>query len=494
MSGRSLPDLLRTNVLQRPETQSIDTSILRPVNFNQQGAKFVFEKKGILDSNSHLQLKLKVSTVNGAVPPDLNSFVAYLPTATGALSLIRRAYLTIGGRRVSNLDNVGHYNTYMRLHFSNEYKKGVIIPKQGGSDIFMGSTAKTPLAHSATSIRSRGWSSPYGVLGREGSEFGIDQQTGLMSEPQTRTTTKLNQQIKGGEDNCPTFMISLSQLIPFLKGVQLPLFAIHQEVALNIEWTSDLVGERFEKEQSVAGAVLTQIVEKDCLICADYLFYPDLTEDLADEIMNKGGYDLPYNEILVQSNTITFGAGNSKQDIQLAFGGKKVKSIVIQRQDIDGAGLQINNLGNYNSLDYQNGKTIQLNIDSNNWYSMPLKNSALQKAELDACEEGIPIMCCDYRYSLKNQYDATGNLDDGLTDRLHNGYAENSEKGTMNWSGIKLSNAFGQGKRVSNLPMIYTEEINNAVGAVDGTQRLLRFFVKTQRVVNISSGIVNVIE
>lgn len=380
----------------------------------------------------------------------------------------------------------------MRLHYSNEYKKGVIMPKQGGSDIFMGSTAKTPLAHSATSIRARGWSAPYGVLGREGTEYSVNQRTGVMEEP--TTFTKINQQIKGDEGNCPTFMVSLSQLIPFLKGIQLPLFAIHQEVALNIEWASDTEGLRFEKEQSVAGVLTTEFVEKDCLICADYLFYPDLTEDLADEIMNKGGYDIPYDEILVQSNTITFGGGPSKQDIQLAFGGKKVKSIVVQRQDIDGAGLEINNIGDYNSLDYKNGKTVQLNIDSQNWYSMPLSNSALQKAELDSCENGIPVMCCDYRYSLKNQFNTLGNAEDGMTDREHNGYAENSEKGTMNWTGIKLSNAFGQGKRVSNLPMIYTEEINDAVGATDGTQRLLRFFVKTQRVVNISSGIVNVIE
>jgi len=62
----------------------------------------------------------------------------------------------------------------------------------------------------------------------------------------------------------------------------------------------------------------------------------------------------------------------------------------------------------------------------------------------------------------------------------------------MNWSGTKLANAFGQGKRVSNLPMIYTEKVNSIVD--DGTQRLMRFFVKTQRVANISSGIVNVIE
>ena len=47
---------------------------------------------------------------------------------------------------------------------------------------------------------------------------------------------------------------------------------------------------------------------------------------------------------------------------------------------------------------YRLGKEMQLNIDSQNWYSMPLKNSSLQKSESDAVEDGLPIMLCDYRW------------------------------------------------------------------------------------------------
>ena len=497
MSGRNLPELLRTNVLQRPETQSIDTSILRPVNFSQNGCRFVFEKKGILDSNSHLQMKLRVKTANGATPANPNTFLAYLPTSTGALAWVKRAYLTIGGRRISNLDEVGHYNTYMRLHYSNEYKKGVIMPKQGGDDIFMGSTTRTILANGADAIKSRGFSAPFGVLGREGTEFAVIPSgagAGAQSADETDLRTRKSQHIRGGEENCPTFMVSLSQLIPFLKGLQLPLFAINQEVAINIEWSDDLIGHRFQKEQAVAGVLTTEFVEKDCLICADYLFYPDLMEDMADEIMNKGGYDVPYDEILVQENTISLTNGATDTfDIQLAYGGKKVKSIVVQRENVDGANLIINNIGRYNSAGYRLGKSVQLNIDSQNWYSKPLTNNSLQKCELDACEGGIPTQLCDYRYCWKSSVSNNGSNDVlGLCDRKLNGYDQQIEVGTMNWSGTKLANAFGQGKRVSNLPMIYTEKVNSIVD--DGTQRLMRFFVKTQRVANISSGIVNVIE
>ena len=498
MSGRSLPALLRTNVLQRPETQSVDTSILRPVNFNQQGCRYVFERKGILDSNSHLQMKLRVKSRNGAPLADETTFEAYLPTSTGACSFIRRAYLTIGGRRVSNLDEVGHYTTWNRLHYSNEYKKGVIQPKQGGNDVFLGSTARA-VGTGASQKLSRGFNTPYGVLGREGTEYGITESGangGLQEVANLDQLTKSSQQIRGDANLCPTFMVGISQLIPFLRGVQLPLFSINQEVALNIEWSRDVDGLRFMNNDVASGALTTEMVEEDCLICADYLFYPDLMAGLQEEIMEKGGYDIPYDEILTQENQITLGADGERNnfDIQLAYGGKKVKSVLVQRQLVDGADEYINLIGQYNSLGYRLGKTTQLNIDAKNWYSMPLSNGSLQKSELDQVEDGLPVMCNDYRYCWK------GNVEDdgtdsvfGITYRRLNSVGENSECGAHNWSGVKLSNAFGQGKRVSNLPMIHTETVDVNAND-DGQQRRLRFFVKTQRVCNVSSGIVNIIE
>ena len=178
----------------------------------------------------------------------------------------------------------------------------------------------------------------------------------------------------------------------------------------------------------------------------------------------------------------------------MAYGGKKVKSIVIQKQEVDGAQLELNNVGVYNSVGYRLGKEIQLNIDSKNWYSMPLKNNSLQKSEADQVEDGLPLMVCDYRWCWKgNVADDGTNAVLGLSSRELNGYSQVAECGSMNWDGIKLSNAFGQGKRVSNLPMIYSEKL--VVNANDDAQeRRYRFFVKTQRVANISSGIVNIIE
>ena len=145
--------------------------------------------------------------------------------------------MCIRDRCVSNLEEVAHYNTWKRLHWSNEYRKGVAIPKQGGADVIVGSMAKDIATDSdgtiLTSIKSRGFDAPYGVLGRESSEFAIDDDVdnadttlGRQTAEETETSEAVSRQLGLTATSSPSFVIGLSQLIPFLIGVQLPLFAI----------------------------------------------------------------------------------------------------------------------------------------------------------------------------------------------------------------------------------------------------------------------------
>ena len=508
-SGRALPPLLRTAPMERPVNQDVNTDILFPVNFSQQGAKFVFDNKGILDSNT--QLNLKQIVVNSAAPNvDTNS---YLPTSTGSCAMVRRAYLEIGGRRVSDLAQVGHYNTWKKLHMSNEYKKGVVHVKQGGNDIFVGSAARTIDANNATSIKARGFAAPYGTLGRESDEFANVQQTsatfGLQDAFKTDTSDPAGRLITASQRTSPSFTISLGQLIPMLAGgVQLPLFAIREEVALVLEWADDTFGHRFyPPRRDSAGNVLnannctSTMIEQDCFLMCDYLFFPDLMQELAEEIMQRGGYDVPYTEQIVQENMLITGAADTafNQNYQLAMGGKKVKHIIVQKELVDGANESINNLGRYNSLAFRFGEDIQLNIDSSNYYSQSLSNASLQKHEADMVE-GVPLQLCDYRYSWFNQVDNTGAIAGnsvGLTDRLVNTHSQTAECGSQHWIGIKLENSFGQGMRMSNIPIIYTTRSKSGVGlaaADQDTQRRVRFFIGVQKVVNISQGLVTTIE
>jgi hypothetical protein len=502
MSGSNqLPPVLRTAPLDRPMNQEVNTDILRPVNFSQKGAKWVFDRKGILDSNS--QLQMAVTVTDSGVPGDTG---AYLATATGALSQISRAWLTIGGKTISDLRDLGHYATWVRLHYSNDYKKGIIMPKQGGDDIFEGSTARDIMAPGATAVSSRGFNAPFGVLGRVSSEYAINDSDptvpsyGKQDADQTNSAERASRQLTASASTTPTWAVGLSQLIPFLQGLQLPLFAIQEEVALNVEWSENKAGHSFQTPSSVLvpDNCSRTIVEDKVLIMVDYLFYPDQLAEVVDVMMQKGGYNVPYTEQLVSENNVTNTASATNEitfNIQLA--GKRLKSLVVQKQLVEtpGADEYIDNQGRYNSMAYVNNEDVNFQINARNFYSLAISNPSQQKTEADEVLR-VPLNLCGARYSWGNIWNGTNKTDNPrLSNRLRNGYANDAEQGTSHWLGFKIENSFGQGRRISNIPIEYREtvEMETTVDE-DGLSRRYRVFSGVQKIANISGGFVTVIE
>ena len=138
-----MPALLRTAPLERPENQRLETDLLYPVAFSQSSTKFVFDRKGILDSNSQIKFRVTCKRSDGAAFGA--GEVCYFPTATGAAAAVQNAYLEIGGRRVATLQDVGHYTTWKRLHWSNELEavRRRILPS-GGKQGWMASSKSLP--------------------------------------------------------------------------------------------------------------------------------------------------------------------------------------------------------------------------------------------------------------------------------------------------------------------------------------------------------------
>jgi len=375
------------------------------------------------------------------------------------------------------------------------------------NDVFMGSTAPTVAVPSATAIRARGYSAPYGQLGREASEYAISTTSasfGEQSATKTATADKAKRLLTTDPTTTPTFTIGLSQLIPFLVGVNLPLFAIKEEVALHIEWRGNEYGQRFmwNRFDSAGNDLLTadaykanvsQIVEDEVFIMADYLYFPSMMEEIQDEIMTGGGYDIAYDDVATQENFTTYSTGDFVNEYQIVMGGKKVKRIIVQKEEEALKEYACPSL--YNSVELKDGVSYQFKIDSANVYSLPLRNRALQKHETDMVE-GLPLVINDYQYTFRNQVDATGAITtatSGLTDRTCNSHLQRFEAGSQNWIGVKLENAIGQAKRLSNQPIIYTES-GETKTADDGRTRKVRFFCVYQKMINISGGLAHIIE
>ncbi len=499
MSGLKLPSVLQTKVIERPEIHNdVNTDLLFPVTFGQQSCKFVLDRKGILDSNSQLHIAATVKEEGGSGNP----LGAFYPTSVGCLSLIKRAYMEIGGRRISDLQSLGHYATWKRLHFSNEYRNGIAIPKQSGNDVIVGSTARSIQAGaSSTAVRSRGFTEPFGVLGRVASEYAtnlktlpVGEQSGDMADVDEAPKRKITDDPK----TTPTFSIGLSQLIPFLKNLQLPLFALREEVSIVIEFNDPVADEAFVVPGVDEGGVAinkdnckSTIVEDLCFIMADYLFFPSMMGEISSDILDKGGYDIAFTELVHQTNFLTYQTGDFVNEIQVQVGGRKVRNLIIQHQQ---SGLNAH-YGNYNSMALKHGSSINFKVDSTNVYGMDLENTSLQFQETSAVE-GTPLVICNYLYTYKNQVDAVGvmtALSSGLSDRLFTTFSQTLESGSQGWIALKLQNVYGQGKLLSNQPVIYTER--GTVAPPDNfTSRTLRIWVSIHRLLNISNGIVTLLE
>ena len=197
---------------------------------------------------------------------------AFLPIATGISSLIRRAYLEIGGRRVSTLEELGHYNTFKKLSQSVEYRTNVMSAQEGGHNQFQGS------ANVANTEK--------GLIG-------------LVSD-----TVPKFQKLGSTSTTSAQFSLALADIIPMLRGLQLPLFLINQEVSLHLEFQPDVSAKRCIQQNHGLDYTGTTINQSNFFICADYLYYPTQMEQMRQEIYGAGGFNLPYEDIFTIQSQI----------------------------------------------------------------------------------------------------------------------------------------------------------------------------------------------
>jgi len=509
-----LPDVLKVTPLKRPINQECSTDILQPTTFSQTSCKFVLPNVGILDANSQLHLS-QIVTDSAAPTTDTKAFY---PSTTGACAMVQRCFLTIGGKEVCDVRDVNQYINWKRHHYSNEYKKGVAMVHQAGNDVYMGSAGLVnSVDYTAREKAARGFLPPYGVIGRESSEYAfVDVTAGAafatQSNTRVNTEDKEKRLIPYQASRTPGMLISLAQIIPLLIGVQLPLFAIEQEVAIIIEWAPPTWGHRFmfnginaAGDPIVKTDLTSTIVEEDVFLVMDTLFYPSLMADIKEQIFSRGGYSIGFDDIITQSNYLQYKEveGVSTHDFQVPLSGKRVKKIIVQKQAEQEQIVEALNCGFYNSVALRTGEEYNFRIDNNNVYSIPIKNTALQRQEADAVE-GIPLAMNSNVYSYKNNVLPTGNIPANgatITPRLLNSHIQSNEIGSQHYLGLKIENAFGQGHLMGIHPLIYTEKgLLTRFDGGEGTtpdrtsSRVVRFFAVYQKIMNINNGIVETID
>jgi len=483
MSGLELKDFLSPTTLAFPVNQRIETDILYPVSFSQSSVKFVFDQKGILDANSKVRLKLTVPQL--AAGGEAN---AVFPIHTGVSAIVNRAWLEIGGRRVSTLERVGDFLTFTNLSYSPEYKRNVLGVQEGYSANVRGATD---------------------VAGTT---------TGLISHANKASNADGRLKLKSTSALSPEWSIPLSRLVPMLEGFQLPLFAIDQEVSLTIEFNQSLIdrsGFIAPTQALVAPGVAT--IDRDaCILMADYLYYPDEMMDIAQKIGAPGGYAHLYDEVMTIESTENpvgtdpTGTLHSPATFshQLNLAGKTLKSIIVQSVKAP------NSLaGVYVSNDDQLPDSYNFVIDSQPFYANDVVNGSFKYKEASSVI-GRPLSVSAWEYSFNNQTteDLAGGgtnagqfavAQSGFSDWTYQDITQQERTASQSWRGMSLAKeSMGVGGRVmSNLPVVFrrTRQIVSQVAYPSAvgdfaTSVLMRFFATTGRVLLLKNGQATVIQ
>ena len=408
----------------------------------------------------------------------------FFPFSTGCASAIKKCYLEIGGRRISSNEAVADWKTLRNLQASNEFRDQVMRHFEGTFDR-LAPSFQNP---SATGVASTNG----GLLGLLHKEI---------PEGQTITDQALTS---------PFFSIKLSDLIPMLRGVRLPLFAIKQEVSIFIEWTEDIEGERalqeLSKDHNYTG---TEFVTDEVLMMVDYLFWEEEQAEIMNEMVSNTGWSLPYEDIILINATLPAGAGEKTQNTLLYLGGQKVRAIVVQKKDNGAVADNVSNNmleGKYISRGLQKVEGWNLEINNTPIYSQDLELTGLKFNELARIYNNR-LHINSNRYSLVNQVDDAGALTRATDTNFSNfhfvtaplvsgtGTPISAIAGNQNWVGFDLSDAQGDGSVMSNLPLVLKHKVNKTTQNSENTCVITyNIFAIVNKYLSINNGYINLMD
>jgi hypothetical protein len=245
-----IPDFVRLGSIPADYIQQVESDLLEPV-VQQNGStdrtgfcRFTLQQKGFLHSHS----KLFVSLI-----PNAGSNSAFVPAQVGIGAVIQRAVLKVGNQVVNEISDWAQLHAVKSALISNEinkereqYMTGRIM-----NHGFRYSTEQYELAPDYGLDNGREYS------GAEAFQMPFARMNG--STAATRATS-------------PTYSIDLSDLFPFLKTHQLPLYMIDQPINIEITWAPPNKARVCTTGGQGAG-LSYDIDPTELKFCADYIFY-----------------------------------------------------------------------------------------------------------------------------------------------------------------------------------------------------------------------------
>ncbi len=256
-SEGSIPDLISLSQIPSDMLQKIETDLLEPVVFNQGSStsegfcRFTLQNKGFLHSHSKLFMSVQANASVGS---------GYFNPHTGIGQIIKKAVLKIGNK---TLNEVTEWNALFGA-------KSTLIKNENNVEREFYTTGRFMNHEFRYDAGSDVSASTYGL------DNGYEYSDSDSSPGTQELNIPLWAEMDGSTPNdSPTFSVDLSDLFPFLKVNQLPLYMISEPI--NIELTFfPTTGKRIQIDASDTDTGTESLIRRtDLKFCADYVFYGD---------------------------------------------------------------------------------------------------------------------------------------------------------------------------------------------------------------------------
>jgi len=322
-----IPDLMKIGSIPVNTVQEVETAILDPVVKSDTFCRFVFQNKGLLHSHSKVEIGLKNAPLD-----------AFLPLGIGAYALIKRVALKIGNQTICEVDDFNHYMSYRSMFIANENQKE-------REQMTTGRSISHQFAYADRASTTGGGESmglANGIVLDNGREADVrgNNAGGVGNFIDTTANYYPNtwqlQKVADAQD-ISTYQLALSELCPFLRHNQLPLYMIKEQVALELTFSG--AGDNFFASDRVSlkgGEATTSSypIDTDSLrMISDHIFYPQelmLQYQQANQVLN-----FTYIDYRLSKQSVAQADAKSQMIRNLGGAGRIVSKVIAMMGDED---------------------------------------------------------------------------------------------------------------------------------------------------------------
>ena len=474
-----IPDILKMGEIDSDFNQVIHTDVIDPVTISQDRARFTLSRvAGFLHSDSKITL--------GITP--LTTADAFYPLNVGVSNLIQTATLTIGQEVVCSVSDYSDFHAYQSVFVTNDSNKE---REQYLSQRCMSHAPHYDNRMAGVVDKPPNSAKKIGLdLGRNAT-VNIANDVGATDLFPFQFNDATNAQTIA---DAPVYSVYLSDLFPFLKTNQLPVFMIDDEIHIDLVFKNELsslgaggTAKSLRMCVKAAGTidVAYQIDTKECKLIYDSIVYDGaVMAKYAADRAREGGVKFNYRDYRLAKRT---GAQAAFQDLTFPIGGNGrlvTKVFFGLSADADFTPRSLLNGNNYKASSPDHKLSVNLLYNDLFEFNTDRSNPALLFHTTNQAEGALPMVTKDeWKIGGGSGVGGAPAPANALTPEVFMGQNQSLSAGGLgsnfNWVAIRPN----KGSRVNNkgMDLIYK---NDTLGAGTFTLRCYLELMKTATIVD----------